>query len=108
MIKLKNALAAGAMVASALIVPATMPAQFADADAVAGTTSSAFTAVAKPCSRHRNPERCRARQGGDNAVGLTRHFAHARDAGIRGSIGLGGGLGAGIGRTSPRGSSVNN
>jgi hypothetical protein len=111
MFKLKNALAAGTIVASALIAPVTMPAQFAgaSADTVAGTTASALTFAGKPCSKHKNPAQCRARRGGGaGAVGGAVRFTRARDTGISGSIGLAGGLGAGVGRTSPRGSSVNN
>ncbi|MFF5209847.1 hypothetical protein [Streptosporangium sp. NPDC000396] len=41
MIKLRNALAAGTMVASVLIAPVTVVAQSAGADTVAGTTATA-------------------------------------------------------------------
>ncbi|MEV7907886.1 hypothetical protein [Streptomyces anulatus] len=53
MINIRNALAAGAMGASALVVPMTMPAQLAHAGTVAGVTLStpALTAALKPC-RH--------------------------------------------------------
>ncbi|MFF5208387.1 hypothetical protein [Streptosporangium sp. NPDC000396] len=71
MIKVRNALAAGAMVASALIVPMTTPAQAADTGTVAGITSttSVPTSVQKPCRLHKNPARCRARRGAGHGRG---------------------------------------
>ncbi|WP_162641308.1 hypothetical protein [Streptosporangium sp. 'caverna'] len=86
MIKVRNALAAGTMVASALIAPVTMPAQFASADTVARTTSttSTFTALQKPCRKHKNPDRCRLRRGAGHGLG--------------GGGGTGTGTGTGTGR----------
>jgi hypothetical protein len=91
MIKVRNALAAGTMVASALIAPVTMPAQFASADTVARTTSttSTFTALQKPCSKHKNPDRCRQRRGS----------GHGHGGGGSGGTGVGTGTGSGIGIT---------
>lgn len=56
MIELRNVLAAGAMVASALLIPVTMPAQPAAAGtAPQGTVSSAHGFLAKPCWKYNNP-----------------------------------------------------
>lgn len=65
MIEIRNALAAGTMVASALIAPVTMPAQSAGAESTARSTSAShLTTVQKPCSKHKNPAKCRARHSG--------------------------------------------
>lgn len=67
MIKIRYALAAGAMGASALIVPVTMPAQLASAEPVAVTavaTTSVLTSAADPCDKHKNPAKCREKRGG--------------------------------------------
>ncbi|MDP9867648.1 MULTISPECIES: hypothetical protein [Streptosporangium] len=73
MIKVRNALVSGVIGASALIVPATVPAQPAGADTVpmASTVSTASTLVsaAKPCSKHKNPARCYARHGSGGGGG---------------------------------------
>ncbi|MFD1936282.1 hypothetical protein ACFSKW_32905 [Nonomuraea mangrovi] len=73
MIKIRHALAAGAMGASALIVPVTMPAQLASAEPVAGTavaTAPVLSSAADPCARHKNPQKCREqRGGGDDELG---------------------------------------
>ncbi|MEU7892956.1 hypothetical protein AB0B45_08820 [Nonomuraea sp. NPDC049152] len=65
MSKIRNALAAGAMGASALIVPVTMPAQLANAEPVAGTVSvtAVLASSAAPCDSRKNPAKCRARHG---------------------------------------------
>ncbi|MEU0517294.1 hypothetical protein [Streptosporangium sp. NPDC006007] len=56
MIELRNALAAGAMVAAALIVPATMSAQSAAAGTVPeGTVVSTHTFAQKPCWKYNDP-----------------------------------------------------
>ncbi|MEU4541431.1 hypothetical protein AB0G15_42035, partial [Streptosporangium sp. NPDC023825] len=62
MTMIRNALAAGAMMASALIVPMAMPASSATAGTVAVTTPADATSVLKPCREHKNPDRCRARR----------------------------------------------
>ncbi|MFF5204716.1 hypothetical protein [Streptosporangium sp. NPDC000396] len=89
MIKVRNALAAGTMVASALIVPATMPGQFAGAETVAkSAAASTLTSAEHPCWKHRNPARCRRRGhggGGGNDGG------GGSDYGGYGSGGNGGG-----------------
>ncbi|MFC7644946.1 hypothetical protein ACFQX6_32975 [Streptosporangium lutulentum] len=93
MIKVRNALAAGTMVASALIAPVTMPASFASADTVARTTSttSTLTALQKPCSKHKNPDRCRQRRGACHG--------HGHGGGGSGGTGAGTSTGSGIGIT---------
>ncbi|WP_344918871.1 hypothetical protein, partial [Streptosporangium oxazolinicum] len=62
MTKIRNALAAGAVMASALVVPAAMSTSFAAADTLAMTTPTTLTFLLKPCSEHKNPDRCRARR----------------------------------------------
>jgi hypothetical protein len=70
MIEIRNALAAGTMVASALIAPVTMPAQSAGAESTARSTSAShLTSVQKPCSQHKHPAKCRARHGGGGGSG---------------------------------------
>ncbi|MFD8533131.1 hypothetical protein ACFV0L_37555 [Streptosporangium canum] len=70
MIEIRNALAAGTMVASALIAPVTMPAQSAGAESTARSTSAShLTSAQKPCSQHKHPAKCRARRGGDGGGG---------------------------------------
>lgn len=66
MIKIRNALLAGAMGASALIAPVTMPAQLASAETVAGTpsTTPVLTSLGHPCREHKNPAKCFERYGG--------------------------------------------
>lgn len=54
MIKVRNALAAGTMMAAALIAPMTTPTAFAVAD-----TTTTLTSVQKPCSEYKNPQKCR-------------------------------------------------
>ncbi|OUC91065.1 hypothetical protein [Streptosporangium minutum] len=80
MIEIRNALAAGTMVASALIAPVTMPAQSAGAESTARSTSAShLTSVQKPCSKHKHPAKCRARRGGGGGGGSGK--------GVRGVIG---------------------
>ncbi|MGV9772716.1 hypothetical protein [Streptosporangium sp. NPDC003464] len=70
MIKVRNALVSGVMGASALIVPATVPAQPAGADTVSTvSTASTLVSAAKPCSKHKNPARCYARRGSGGGGG---------------------------------------
>ncbi|ACZ88505.1 hypothetical protein [Streptosporangium roseum] len=70
MIEIRNALAAGTMVASALIAPVTMPAQSAGAESTARSTSTShLTSVQKPCSEHKHPAKCRARRSGGGSGG---------------------------------------
>ncbi|MFE3455403.1 hypothetical protein ACFXJ8_41460 [Nonomuraea sp. NPDC059194] len=67
MIKIRYALAAGVMGASALIVPVTMPAQLASAVPVAGTafaTTHVLVPAEDPCAKHKNPQKCREQPGG--------------------------------------------
>src|SRR5690349_21090942 len=67
MSKVRNALAAGAMVASALVVPVTMPAQSASAGTPTQASSGTNTAlVQRPCRNANNPDRCRARRNNNN------------------------------------------
>lgn len=54
MIKVRNALAAGTMMAAALIAPMTTPTAFAVAD-----TTATLSSLQKPCSEYKNPQRCR-------------------------------------------------
>ncbi|MEU0483561.1 hypothetical protein ABZ260_30780 [Streptosporangium sp. NPDC006013] len=91
MIKVRNALAAGTMTASALLAPMTTPAPSAVADTVTSNASTTLTSAQKPCHKHRHPERCRARRGhggdhgniGGDGVGI---------GGGRGKVGIGGGI----------------
>ncbi len=67
MIKIRYALAVGAMAASALVVPLTMPAQPAGAVPVAGTafaTAHVLASADDPCAKHKNPQKCREQSGG--------------------------------------------
>ncbi|MEU7899954.1 hypothetical protein AB0B45_44860 [Nonomuraea sp. NPDC049152] len=73
MIKIRYALAAGVMGASALVIPVTMSAQLASAEPVAGTTFATTHVLASaedPCDKHKNPQKCREqRGGGDDELG---------------------------------------
>ncbi|MFD1938992.1 MULTISPECIES: hypothetical protein [Nonomuraea] len=70
MTKIRNVLAAGAMGASVLIAPVTMPAQFASAETVTGTPSTtSLTSVNGPCDDKPNPDKCRARLGDNHGDG---------------------------------------
>lgn len=74
MSKIRNALAVGAMGASALLVPVTMPTQLANAVTVAGTVSAepVLASSAGPCQYARNPTKCRAKLGyshGNGTIG---------------------------------------
>ncbi|GHH63300.1 hypothetical protein GCM10017673_03930 [Streptosporangium violaceochromogenes] len=58
MIEFRNVLAAGAMVASALLIPATTSAQPAAADTTPrSTVSSPHGFLAKPCWKYDNPRK---------------------------------------------------
>ncbi|MDP9841959.1 hypothetical protein J2853_001170 [Streptosporangium lutulentum] len=81
MINVRNALGTGMILASVLIAPVTTPAQAA-ATAETVSATSTLTSVQKPCRKHRNPARCRARLGGLGG--------HSPQSGIRG---IGGGIG---------------
>ncbi|MGJ6964601.1 hypothetical protein ACSDR0_22065 [Streptosporangium sp. G11] len=94
MTKIRNALAAGVMTASALIVPAAISVSSATADTVATTAPSTLTSVLKPCRKHKNPDRCRARRGHRHGYG--RHERGRHDYGRRGGEGRGVGVGGGI------------
>ncbi|MBB2913277.1 hypothetical protein FHS43_004575 [Streptosporangium becharense] len=66
---IRNALAAGTMMASALVIPMTMPGAFAaDSAAVTASASPVLTSAEKPCRQHKNPERCRARRGAGHGL----------------------------------------
>lgn len=67
MSKIRSALAAGAMVASALVVPVTMPAQAAVAGTPTQASSGMTTALLQgPCRNANNPQRCRDRRNNNN------------------------------------------
>jgi hypothetical protein len=84
MINVRSALGTGMMLASVLIAPVTIPAPSA-AGAETVFTPSTVTSVQKPCRRHKNPARCRARRGGHGGIS---------------GVGGGGGIGrSGIGRS---------
>jgi hypothetical protein len=84
MINVRNALGAGVMLASILIAPA-MVATPAAAAAETVSISSTLTSVQKPCRKHKNPARCRARRGGYGG-----HLSRSR---------IGRGIGDSFGRT---------
>ncbi|WP_030925660.1 hypothetical protein [Streptosporangium amethystogenes] len=89
MIKVRNALAAGTMAASALVAPMTTPAPSAVADTVASNTSTTLRSAQKPCRKHRNPERCRARHGHGGGHGVVGRGGVSVDIGP-GDVGIGG------------------
>ncbi|WP_326819554.1 hypothetical protein [Streptosporangium sp. NBC_01756] len=67
MIKLRNALVAGTMLASALVAPMAM--QIQSAGAATATETVSVTSAQKPCWKHRNPEKCYARNHGGGGGG---------------------------------------
>ncbi|WP_433251294.1 hypothetical protein ACQPYK_05680 [Streptosporangium sp. CA-135522] len=97
MLAIRNALVAGTMAASALIAPVTSSAQAATTGTMAEmsktTTSPILTSAQKPCSKHKNPAKCRARHG----AGHGKSHGGGGGGGISddGQPGLGG-TGAGI------------
>ncbi|MFI6455524.1 hypothetical protein ACIBF6_28650 [Streptosporangium amethystogenes] len=91
MIKVRNALAAGTMAASALVAPVMTPAPSAVADTVASNTPTTLGSVQKPCRKHKNPERCRARRGHSGGHGIVGRNGVGVDIGP-GSVGIGGGI----------------
>ncbi len=72
MIKIRNALAVGAIGASVLVVPVTMPTQLASAVSVAGTLSAApvLASSAGPCEFASNPSKCRSMLGYSHGNGM--------------------------------------
>ncbi|GAA0819872.1 hypothetical protein ACFQVD_00175 [Streptosporangium amethystogenes subsp. fukuiense] len=95
MTKVRNALVAGAMTASALLAPMTTPAPSAVADTAASNASPTLGSAQKPCREHRHPERCRARRGhhgiiggGDGGVGIGGGISDNRAPGNRGGAGI--------------------
>ncbi|MEV4382055.1 hypothetical protein [Streptosporangium sp. NPDC049644] len=96
MTKVRNALAAGAMTASALLAPMMTPAPSAVADTAASNASPTLGSAQKPCREHRHPERCRARRGhhgdhgiiGGDGVGIGGGISDNRAPGNRGGAGI--------------------
>ncbi|WP_433362984.1 hypothetical protein [Streptosporangium sp. CA-115845] len=98
MIKVRNALAAVTMTASALVAPMMTPTPPAVADTMASYASYASNASAtvasaqKPCRKHRNPERCHARRGhSGDGHGLIDRNGVGVDIGP-GRVGIGSGI----------------
>lgn len=79
MTMIRNALAAGAVMASALIIPATMPTSSAVAGTVTVTTPAGASSVLKPCREHKDPERCRARREYRREHGRHHRHEHGRE-----------------------------
>lgn len=93
MTKVRNALAAGAMTASALLAPMMTPAPSAVADTAASNASPTLGSAQQPCREHRHPERCRARRGhhdfiGRDGVGIGGGISDNRAPGNRGGAGI--------------------